>query len=191
VLIKYQILLRIRNILFLNNHGLQKIAKMQDETLEKQEDCLNDLVETFLKKICTKKKKIYKHKLKTAQNCHRTEMKRKLKYLKSYNPKEYWKILNSGCTNKRCDIELSDLYNFYKECCNKEVDGERNHVLSEEELKILSYLELNESINEPITHDEFIKCLNNLKNNKASGQDKIINEFSFSKYYVKSLCDFV
>ena len=104
-------------------------------------------------------------------------MKRKLLYLRSRNPKEYWKILNSDCTKKRCDVELSELYNYYKERCNKEIDGGRNHVLSEEELKVLSDLELNECINEPITHDEVMKCLGNLKNNKASGQDKIVNEY--------------
>jgi hypothetical protein len=36
----------------------QKTAKMHDEILEKQKDCLNGLVETFLKKICTKRKKV-------------------------------------------------------------------------------------------------------------------------------------
>jgi hypothetical protein len=70
------------------------IVKMQDRILGKQNDCLNGLVETFVRK------KIYKHKLKTAQKSHKTEMKRKLKYLKSYSPKEYWKLFNSGCTKK-------------------------------------------------------------------------------------------
>jgi hypothetical protein len=72
---------------------------------------------------------------------------------------------------------MSDLYKFYKEWFNKEVDGERNHVLSKEELKILSDLELNESINEPITHDKVIKYLSNLKNSTASCQDKMVNAY--------------
>ena len=42
-----------------------------------------------------KKKKMYKKKLKHANVKHRTEMKNKLSNLRSKNPKEYFKILNT------------------------------------------------------------------------------------------------
>jgi hypothetical protein len=36
---------------------------------------------------------------------------------------------------------------------------------------------LNERINRNITQDEIFKCIKNLKNNKACGDDCIINEY--------------
>ena len=37
--------------------------------------------------------------------------------------------------------------------------------------------EINSHINLPITKDEFFKCVRKLKNEKASGEDEIINEY--------------
>ena len=100
------------------------------------------------------KERLYKHKLKSARNCHTLDMRKKLQYLRTYNPKEYWKILNANCTHKECKVDLSNLYLFYEKCCNTAVEGESEHVLSAEELNTLSDLKLNDSINQPITHDE-------------------------------------
>jgi hypothetical protein len=44
-------------------------------------------------------------------------MKKKLGYLRTSNPKEYWKILNTGCnrSKQKCNVNLRDLFDFYKE----------------------------------------------------------------------------
>ena len=60
------------------------------------------------------KERLYKHKLKSARNCHTLDMRKKLQYLRTYNPKEYWKILNANCTHKECKVDLSNLYSFYE-----------------------------------------------------------------------------
>jgi hypothetical protein len=44
-----------KHFILKKRHALQKIVKMLDGILGKQNDCLNGLMETFLKKICTKK----------------------------------------------------------------------------------------------------------------------------------------
>lgn len=44
----------------------------------------------------------------------------------------YCKILNSGCTNKCCNVDLTEFYNFYRGYCNKELIDDRHLVLFEE-----------------------------------------------------------
>ena len=41
-------------------------------------------------------------------------MKKQLCNLRSKNPKEYWKILNSDVDKQRCNADLHDLFNFIK-----------------------------------------------------------------------------
>ena len=59
------------------------------------------------------KEKLYKKKLKHANAKHRNEMKKKLSNLRSKNPKEYWKILNTNIDKQRCNANLHDLYSFF------------------------------------------------------------------------------
>ena len=100
-----------------------------------------------------------------------------LQYLKTYNPKKYWKILNANCTHKDCKVDLSNFYSFCEKWCNTTVEVESEYVLSEKELNTLACLKLNDSINHPITHDEITKCINTLKTNKSSGCDNVVNEY--------------
>lgn len=84
------------------------------------------------------KERLYKKKLKHAVGHHRAIMKDRLKYLRTTDPKEYWKILNTNCGNKStCNADLKDLFDFYNKCCNTENDGPCEHILSEDELKIV------------------------------------------------------
>ena len=53
------------------------------------------------------------------------------------------------------------MYSFYEKWCNTTVEGENEHVLSEEELNTLSdFKTFNDSIYHPITHVEITKCIN-------------------------------
>lgn len=107
-------------------------------------------------------------------------MKRKLFSLRTNNPREYWKILNTNTDKKKCNANLYDLFTFYRECCNKnynEQDESNNNVFSLDELNMLSDIDLNNDINQPITREEIFKGINMLKNNKACGDDRILNEY--------------
>lgn len=122
------------------------------------------------------KERLYKKKLKSANFRHRAEMKKQLCNLRTKNPKEYWKILNSDVDKQRCNADLHDLFTFYKECCNSSYlyqEESNNTVFSLEELDMLANIDLNTEINLPITHDEILKSINMLKNNKACGDDRI------------------
>ena len=54
-----------------------------------------------------------------------------------------------------------------------------------EELNSLADVQLNQMINQPIIHEEVIKGISMLKNNKDCGNDKIYNE------YIKNTQDFL
>lgn len=67
------------------------------------------------------KERLYKRKLKHAEGHHRTIIKNRLKYLRTRDLKEYWKILNTNCGNKStCNADLKDLFDFYNKCYNTE-----------------------------------------------------------------------
>jgi hypothetical protein len=42
-------------------------------------------------------------------------MSRRMKTLRKNDPKEYWKILNTGKSTKQPDIEFKELFNFFKD----------------------------------------------------------------------------
>jgi hypothetical protein len=41
-------------------------------------------------------------------------MSRRMKTLRKNDPKEYWKILNTGKSTKQPDIEFKELFNFFR-----------------------------------------------------------------------------
>ena len=111
-------------------------------------------------------------------------MKNKLSNLRTRNPKEYWKILNTNCKKQTCNADLNDLFTFYKNCYNtdfNEQEGTEN-IFSKVELDCLADVQLNHTINQPITHDEVFRSIKMLKNNKASGEDRIFNEYIKATY---------
>ena len=50
-------------------------------------------------------------------NCvqrYRNDLSQKLKNLRSTIPIDYWKILNASSKNKKCAVDINDIYNFLK-----------------------------------------------------------------------------
>ena len=120
------------------------------------------------------KEKLYKRVLKKSVNNHRKQTMNKIKTLRTTNPKEYWKIINSGLKkDKKVNVPTEQLFDFFKDL-NEEKDIELpDYVLTSNEVEILSNLQCNDSINSPITCDEIQKCIKDLKRNKACGGDDI------------------
>ncbi|XP_063436930.1 uncharacterized protein LOC134718363 [Mytilus trossulus] len=123
--------------------------------------------------------KRYKKVMDKAIKKHKKDMARKLKNLRSQNTKEYWKILNQREHAKQPNIDFEDLLNFFKELNSGNSDPID---LPTNDTNLMS--ELNDNLNSPITKEEILKCIKNLKNNKACGDDMIINE------YIKTSGDF-
>jgi hypothetical protein len=98
-----------------------------------------------------------------------------MKSLRKNNPKEYWKILNTGKSNKQPDIEFKELFNFFKDLNTlKETNEPENTLIIDPTITA----ELNVNINSPITKDEIFKGIKKkLKNNKAFDDDQVINEY--------------
>jgi len=100
----------------------------------------------------------------------------KLKNLKTSDPRKYWQILNRKNRNE-VKASLEDLYAHFKNVnFDENVENTGENIDVEEN-------SINE-LNSEITIEEVEQCVKNLKNNKASGIDKILNEHiktTFSK----------
>ena len=116
--------------------------------------------------------KNYKKVMNFHINKYNQNMQDKLRKLKSTNPKEYWKIINSVNKNKDSDkMDVGTLYEFFKnlnEQCNDGNDDVNINIdISDDDELLNSY----------ITEGEIKKCIKSLKNNKSSANDRIINEY--------------
>ncbi|MCG8113215.1 MAG: reverse transcriptase domain-containing protein [Candidatus Thiodiazotropha taylori] len=117
--------------------------------------------------------KNYKRKLNFFIRKHNKNTQKKLRNLKSKNPKNYWKILNSLERKKENkDIEIDVLYNFFKD-----LNGKNESPDQETETINILIDDDNEILNSHITETEILKCIKNLKNDKACSNDSIINEY--------------
>ena len=66
--------------------------------------------------------KAYKKTIDTCVREYRSALTNKLTNLRSTNPKDCWKILNSGNKDKKCAVDIEDMYNFMKEVNNADPD---------------------------------------------------------------------
>ena len=99
-----------------------------------------------------------------------------MRNMRTSNPKEFWKILNSsGSRDKNCnsDISIDTLFDFFSDL-NKGENDENDADVFEANINMQ---QPNDALNSPITKEEIEKAIKNLKNNKASGEDLIINEY--------------
>ena len=118
-------------------------------------------------KKCSKN---YKHTLSKYSRIDREKIANEIKNTKHSNPRKFWKILNSESHQSDVKCSITDLHDYFKEINSSSQTGDNmpnlniNDENSENEL------------NCEITYDEIEKALKNLKNNKACGIDKILNE---------------
>ena len=110
-------------------------------------------------------------------------MSRRMKTLRKNDPKEYWKILNTGkSTLKQPDIEFKELFNYFKDLNTLKETNEPEKKTLNIDLTITA--KLNENINSSITKDEIFKGIKKkLKNNKAFGDDQVVNEYMKTTSY--------
>ena len=107
-------------------------------------------------------------------------MKEKLRYLRTKNPRDYWKIINNGNVKPKHSVPIDDLFEFFK-ALNDEVDNTLpDYVAPMDDLDLLSGVNINVDINVCITEEEILKCVKSLKRNKSVGEDAIANEYIIS-----------
>ena len=122
-----------------------------------------------------KAEKEYKKLLDKSIVNHRKVMRQKMKELRSKNSKEYWKILNSGCRKKQPNISISSLFDFFKKFNEALVNIEHDYDLLNIEPHFINTPNI--EINGQITADEILKSIQDLKTQKACGDDNIIKEY--------------
>ena len=118
--------------------------------------------------------KLYKKAMKKAIQNHDKMLNKKLKSLRSNNPKEYSKILCSGDKKDYVSkIQLDVLSEHFKQLnIDKGTYDQNEYKLAEDHC-----LFTNEFINNDFTSVEVKNVLSHLKNNKSAGADLILNEF--------------
>ena len=126
-------------------------------------------------KIVSKK---YKKTLSYHNRQFTNQKSNNLRELRNKHPREYWKIINS---HKKCSdsqATLNDFYNFFKSTneMSTEPDMEPRNDNPEDLLNETINVNVENEVNQPITEAEILKSVKSLKNNKASGEDNIVNE---------------
>ena len=108
-------------------------------------------------------------------------MRQKIHNLRSTNPKEYWKIINSGRKQISPNISINVLFDFFKTLNTGEPENEGGPPVFNQDTD-----DLNNIINALITIDEIKSAMKNLKNNKALGEDLIANEYLKHSFEIMS-----
>jgi hypothetical protein len=101
-------------------------------------------------------------------------MTNNLDELHSTNPKDFGKLLNKGKRKHQHDIGINKLFDFFKDLNS---DSEGNVYEGQLDIDEGTLEQINSHINLPIRKDEIFKCVRKLKNEKASDEDEIINEY--------------
>ena len=111
----------------------------------------------------------YKKQINKAFKNYKQNTVRKIRLLKSENPKDYWNIINGKKPFNISDkMSPTNFFNHFSKLNKAEA----------EEIKPEFPLENAENLfNDNFTPSEVSKLLRNLKNNKSSGPDQILNEF--------------
>ena len=119
--------------------------------------------------------KQYKTLIDKNYNIFVSNTRKKIRKLRTTNPKKYWKIINGTKTEKQSEmsaISKEVLAEHFENLSNVEPGELFEPSLNENDVHVV-----NEQLNAVITKEEVLKCIRGLKNNKACGFDEIMNEF--------------
>ena len=123
------------------------------------------------KQSLIEKSKIYKATMNKFINKEQVKTQENLQKLHSNKPKEFWKILNSlEKKSDNPDLDLNEFYEYFRNI-NSAENIEDDHEVD------IDLHDNNDILNSQITDQEIMNCIKNLKNNKAFGNDIILNEY--------------
>ena len=134
--------------------------------------------------------------IKSQERLYYVELNKKIRYLRSNNAKEYWKLINKSTEGKQeySNIALQTfLDHFEKLSQNPDHDVPSNcTVVDSHRLKSVAMEQEDNCLNELFCEGEINDNINKLKNNKAGGLDEIRNEFlkHAPPSLVTFICDF-
>ena len=101
---------------------------------------------------------------------YRKKMTKEMKTLRSQNTGEFSINVITLVSRTLPFLDLVDFFKNLNSSVSDNVNEENTHKLEQNRVNLL-----NERINRNITQNEIFKCIKNLKNNKACGDDCIIH----------------
>ena len=145
-------------------HCLQK-STLQNKT---------DAEEALKRKFSEYKKLLHQKKMSFSK-----ENSKKLRGLKTTDPKEFWQLLNKFDSVRTNSADQVSLHEFYTHFCKLSATDETCDPMQPAKSPTDPCLEgsINEEINELFSATEVEKVIRSLKNNKACGVDNVTNEF--------------
>lgn len=122
----------------------------------------------------------YKACLRKARYAYDKSETDRLNRLRYKNARDYWKLLKSASHSPKSNIPLSDFERYFKA-----INTPDSHfyvpdedIVFTNDMYIRGEIEVMfEELNLPLSRDEIMKAIRQLKNNKGAGPDKLINEF--------------
>ena len=132
--------------------------------------------------------KAYKKAVAKAKAISKKQKIKKLKYSKNNDRKYYWSILNNKNNHKIRNSKNvptpTTFFNGFKNLASGEDHGEFINEANENlDHNLPQTSDLSDQIlNSEFTEEEISKCVQNLKNGKACGDDQILNEYIISSY---------
>ena len=122
------------------------------------------------------KSKVYKKQLRTSFHKYQSKFIKKLKSLKSKDPKVYWKIINGSTLEKQAESAKlsSEVFLAHFQGINDGVESSADVLSGTPDNAVHHYSHILEDL---FSEEEVTNCIKNLRNNKACGSDGITNEF--------------
>ena len=122
--------------------------------------------------------KYYKNTMNLSIKQFRTLRIQKLKNLRTTNPREYWKILNSSNPKSECQAPLQNLYEFFKNVNSSQENTFHSNMADSQIRSNVHEFEYTENkyLNRQISESEVGQAIKQLNNNKSAGVDNIKNE---------------
>ena len=129
----------------------------------------------YFKNILKTVSKEYKSTIAKAVKSYKNQRVEKLRNLKTSKPRDFWKIINS--VDKRSDNlpPLDELHSFFFKKLNSTENEQTNEGINVE-LNSGDLHQINIELNQPISQNEVLQAIKNLKNNKSPGPDSVLNE---------------
>ena len=123
------------------------------------------------------KNRTFRYYQKTLNKNHNSfvkDLRKKIRALKSTDPSKYWKIINGSEKDKKDELSsiTHEVFSAHFEKLSNVDEGE----LFEPSV-LTNDLPVDGKLNAIITKKEITSCIKKLRNNKACGQDGILNEF--------------
>lgn len=122
----------------------------------------------------------YKKTLDEKYKLYCKNLSKNINDMKSNNSKEFWRFLKNSKKKCQPNIDISKLYEFFKNLNTAPQYDDRDEL---PDIDNPDLDRINNDLNSYITRDEIYNCIRKLKNDKACGEDHIVNE------YIKSTSD--